>query len=290
MRKKKLLTLLPILLFLFSLPALAVDHLYSAQVKRVIDGDTIEVDLYLGLGVVLSNQLIGLYGIDARETSGEERERGLEAKEYLAKRLAEGTVEIEIKPEWGQRGEEEYGRWLGVLQVDGASINAELVAEGYAKEYVDSRDHTKEGADMNWILTWFKEFGPLIVAMVALAIAVFSIRATNKSIRAQVIMEMWKRYGSTKMLQAMRKLLDWKKEWGEDFAKVFGEQRLQNYEEIAEVDEARRTWSYYYNMVGDLRKQRIINRKVDRKLRTKSERNFYKTVIMPLQKQARTEA
>ncbi len=289
MPKKKLLTVLPILLFLFSFPALAVDHLYPAQVKRVIDGDTIEVDLQFGLGVVLSNQLIELYGIDAWEIGEEGGEEGLKAKEYLAKRLTEGTIEIEIKPEWGQRGEEEYGRWFGVLRIDGASINAEPVAKGHAKEYVRTRDVTKGGTDINWIWKWFREFGPLIVAMVALAIAVFSIRATNKSIRVQIIMEMRERYGSNKMLRAMMKLLDWRKEWGDDFAKVFGEKRSQNYEEIAREDAARRTFSHHYGMIRDLRKQGIISRKIDRNLRPKGHRDFYKKVIMPLQEQIRME-
>lgn len=294
MRRKKSFTLLPILLFLFlfSFPALAVDHLYPAQVKRVIDGDTIEVDLYLGLGVVLNNQLIGLYGIDAWETSGEERERGLKAKEYQAKRLAEGAAEIEIKPEWGRRGEEEYGRWLGVVEVDGASINAELVAKGHAEEYEDNPDDTKGGADMNDIWQVLKQIGPLMAgigALVAAVIALFAIRTTNKSIQAQVIVEMRERYGSAGMLRDMMKLLKWKKEWGEDFAKVFGEKRRQNYEGIRLVDEARRRFSHHFGMISVLLKHRLISRKVERDLRTKGQRRFYKNVVKPLEEQIEME-
>ena len=97
--KVRLLTLTIAILVLLPCLAFALDFLYPAGIERVIDGDTIVADLYLGLGVVLNDQYVRLYGIDAWETRGEEREKGLLAKEYLEKRLQEGKVEIEIRPE-----------------------------------------------------------------------------------------------------------------------------------------------------------------------------------------------
>jgi len=132
---KKSLILALIFLLLFSASGLALDYLYPAKVERVIDGDTIVVDLYLGLGVILDDQYIRLYGIDAWETRGEERERGLLAKEYLKERLSKGNIEIEIRPEWGQNGKGKYGRWLGIVYVDGVNLNVELVQKGHAEEY-----------------------------------------------------------------------------------------------------------------------------------------------------------
>ena len=68
MRRKKLLILiLMTFLLLFWVPGFALDHIYPAQVERIIDGDTIVVDLRLGLGVILDNQYIRFYGIDAWE-------------------------------------------------------------------------------------------------------------------------------------------------------------------------------------------------------------------------------
>jgi len=115
---------------LLSRAAPALGSLYPARVEPVVDGDTIVADLYLGLGVVLDNQYIRLYGIDAWEITGEERPRGLLAKEYLAKRLEEGKVEIEIRPEGGKDGKGKYGRWLGVVYVDGEDANEAMVREG----------------------------------------------------------------------------------------------------------------------------------------------------------------
>lgn len=134
-RSKKSLILALTFLLLFSASGLALDFLYPAKVERIIDGDTIVVDLCLGLNVILDDQYIRFYGIDAWETRGEEREKGLEAKEYLEERLSKGQIEIEIRPEWGQNGKGKYGRWLGVIYMNGVNINAELVEKGHAEEY-----------------------------------------------------------------------------------------------------------------------------------------------------------
>jgi len=135
MRNKKILMLALTFLLLFSTPGFALDFLYPAKVERVIDGDTIVVDLYLGLSVILDRQYIRFYGIDTWEIRGEEREKGLKAKEYLIKRLEEGKIEIEIRPEWGQNGKGKYGRWLGVIYVDGVNVNVELVEKGHGEKY-----------------------------------------------------------------------------------------------------------------------------------------------------------
>jgi len=136
--KVRLLTLVIITLLLLPSPAFALDFLYPAKIERIIDGDTIVVDLYLGLGAVLDDQHIRFYGIDAWETRGEKREKGLKAKEYLEERLSKGQIEIEIRPEWDQNGRGKYGRWLGIVYVDGVNINAELVEKRHAEEYEES--------------------------------------------------------------------------------------------------------------------------------------------------------
>ena len=138
MRNKKIVIITLAFLLLFSVSGFALDYLYPAKVERVIDGDTIVVDLYLGLGAVLDDQHIRFYGIDAWETRGEKREKGLKAKEYLEERLSKGQIEIEIRPEWDQNGRGKYGRWLGIVYVDGVNINAELVEKRHAEEYEES--------------------------------------------------------------------------------------------------------------------------------------------------------
>ncbi len=135
MRNKKKCFCGMLVLLLVSRLAFALDFVYIAKLERIIDGDTIVADLYLGLNVILDDQYIRFYEIDAWETRGEEREKGLEAKEYLEERLSKGNIEIEIRPEWGQNGKGKYGRWLGVIHVDGVNVNAEPVERGHAEKY-----------------------------------------------------------------------------------------------------------------------------------------------------------
>ena len=49
---------------------------YEATIRRWVDGDTVDVDIDLGFGIIFHNQRIRLYGIDAYES----RTRDLEEK------------------------------------------------------------------------------------------------------------------------------------------------------------------------------------------------------------------
>ncbi len=134
-KKKCFLGMLVLVLLFVSRLAFALDFVYLAKLERIIDGDTIVADLYLGLNVILDDQYIRFYEIDAWEAREEEREKGLKAKEYLEERLSKRQIEIEIRPEWGQNGKGKYGRWFGVIYVDGVNVNAELVEKEHAEKY-----------------------------------------------------------------------------------------------------------------------------------------------------------
>ena len=59
---------------------------YKCKLVKVVDGDTVDVDIDLGFGVWLQNQRIRLYGIDApesRTSDAEEKKYGLAAKERM---------------------------------------------------------------------------------------------------------------------------------------------------------------------------------------------------------------
>ena len=61
---------------------------YKVKVTRVVDGDTVDVDIDLGFSVVLKKQRVRLYEIDTPESrtrDKEEKKFGLLAKEYLKK-------------------------------------------------------------------------------------------------------------------------------------------------------------------------------------------------------------
>ena len=58
---------------------------YKVKVTRVVDGDTVDVDIDLGFSVVLKKQRVRLYEIDTPESrtrDKEEKKVGLLTKEY----------------------------------------------------------------------------------------------------------------------------------------------------------------------------------------------------------------
>jgi len=96
----------------------------QALVVRVIDGDTIELQ---------DGRRVRYLGIDTPETG-----------EYYAaeattrnKELVENKV-VELQS--GKRDQDEYGRFLRYVYVNGVFVNAELVAQGYATAYIFDPD------------------------------------------------------------------------------------------------------------------------------------------------------
>tara|TARA_R100000664_G_scaffold33783_2_gene52000 strand:- start:1753 stop:2097 length:345 start_codon:yes stop_codon:yes gene_type:complete len=108
-------------------------YYYKCKLLKVVDGDTIDVDIDLGFGITLSNQRLRLYGINTPETRTrdlEEKKRGLIAKERV-KELCEDTLEIL------SHGKGKYGRILATpfRSSDGVNICEMLLKEGLAVEY-----------------------------------------------------------------------------------------------------------------------------------------------------------
>lgn len=108
------------------------------KVHKVVDGDTIDVDIDLGFNVSYY-QRVRLAGIDtpeSRTTDKYEKELGLEVKKKLGEYLANAT-DVVIRTEKPD-STEKYGRILGWLYIDGAdkSVNEALIAGGYAWEYM----------------------------------------------------------------------------------------------------------------------------------------------------------
>ena len=108
------------------------------QVLRVVDGDTIDVDIDLGFDISFTSR-VRLAGIDtpeSRTTDKREKVLGLEVKQRL-KELLSKSSSLVIKTEKPD-STEKYGRILGWLFIDGAekSINEGLIADGYAWGYM----------------------------------------------------------------------------------------------------------------------------------------------------------
>ena len=107
---------------------------YRCKLIKVVDGDTIDVDIDLGFGVWLRDQRVRLYGIDTPESRTrdlEEKKYGLAAKEYLIKWT--GAGDLRIKTHKDERGK--FGRILGEIWTFDTNINDKMVYEHHAVPY-----------------------------------------------------------------------------------------------------------------------------------------------------------
>jgi len=113
-------------------------YLYKATVTRVIDGDTVDLEVDLGMNILVKER-VRLARINTPETYGvkktsEEYKAGVKAKRRLAELVEGKQVAIEtIKDKKGK-----YGRYIAelyVLEEDWFSVNTLLLDEGLAEPY-----------------------------------------------------------------------------------------------------------------------------------------------------------
>jgi micrococcal nuclease len=112
---------------------------YRARVIKVVDGDTVDVDIDLGFGVWLKDERVRIMGIDTPESRTRdkvEKKFGLAAKARLKELL--GATPI-LKTQVGKGGEDmkgKFGRILGdFLTEDGKKCGELLIKEGHAVKY-----------------------------------------------------------------------------------------------------------------------------------------------------------
>jgi micrococcal nuclease len=113
---------------------------YRARVIKVVDGDTVDVDIDLGFGVWLKDERVRIMGIDTPESRTRdkvEKKFGLAAKARLKELL--GATPI-LKTQVGKGGEDmkgKFGRILGdFLTEDGKKCGELLIKEGHAVKYM----------------------------------------------------------------------------------------------------------------------------------------------------------
>jgi micrococcal nuclease len=106
---------------------------YKATIIRVVDGDTVDVDIDLGFDCWVRNQRIRLFGVDTpecRTRNKQEKAHGLLAKAYAQKALKLGGVYALRTREKGK-----FGRYLGEIKVGRTTINKLLIKEKLAVAY-----------------------------------------------------------------------------------------------------------------------------------------------------------
>ena len=119
---------------------------YRCSLVKIIDGDTIDVDLDLGFDVVLKKQRIRLHGINTPESRTrdlEEKKYGLAAKARLAE-LIDNADDLTVKTSVDGKARGKYGRILGTIYADTTNINNTLVDEGHAIAYYGGKKQTNK--------------------------------------------------------------------------------------------------------------------------------------------------
>ena len=117
---------------------------YKAHVVKVIDGDTVDVDIDLGFGIIMKDERVRIMGIDTPESRTSDRVEKLFGKassKRLGELLEHGAKLITTEDKSGEDMKGKYGRILGDFIVerfeDGKQeiLTDILVEEGHAVAY-----------------------------------------------------------------------------------------------------------------------------------------------------------
>ncbi len=122
---------------------------YKAKILKVLDGDTVEIDLDLGFNIVLAHQRVRLAGVDtpeSRTANAEEKVRGLLSKKKLQEKLPEGTWAT-IETQKPDSNDDKFGRILGVFILeDGTRVNQWMIEHHYAVPYLGENKELVQAA------------------------------------------------------------------------------------------------------------------------------------------------
>jgi micrococcal nuclease len=112
---------------------------YKCKILKVVDGDTVDVDIDLGFGVWLHNERVRIMGIDTPESRTRDKVEkvfGLAAKERLISLLSDKAI---LDTQVSKKGEDmkgKFGRILGNFRtIDGEHCADILIDEGHAVGY-----------------------------------------------------------------------------------------------------------------------------------------------------------
>ena len=119
---------------------------YKCKLVKVVDGDTVDVDIDLGFGIWMKRERVRMMGIDTPESRTRDKVEkvfGLAAKERLRELLPVGSTTV-LKTEIDKKGEDakgKFGRILGDFKVERWENHPPeratdiLIQEGYGVAY-----------------------------------------------------------------------------------------------------------------------------------------------------------
>ena len=105
---------------------------YNVSITKVVDGDTVDVDIDLGFGMSYKKQRVRLMGIDTPESRTRdlvEKLFGKASKKHLKELLSEGNITLR------SHDKGKFGRILGELFINDISINQKMIDDHHAVDY-----------------------------------------------------------------------------------------------------------------------------------------------------------
>lgn len=112
---------------------------YEVTIVKIVDGDTVDVDIDLGFGITLRDERVRIMGIDtpeSRTSDKVEKVFGLASKERLKELLSDNPVLITFDDKNGEDMKGKFGRVLGDFKTpDGKKVTDILIEEGHAVRY-----------------------------------------------------------------------------------------------------------------------------------------------------------
>lgn len=111
---------------------------YDVKVVKVIDGDTVDVDINLGFGVWLSDERVRIMGIDTPESRTSDKVEDLfgeAAKARLKELMKDGAKLITTEDRHGEDMKGKFGRILGDFLIGDSKVTDILIEEGHAVAY-----------------------------------------------------------------------------------------------------------------------------------------------------------
>lgn len=106
---------------------------YSARLLRVVDGDTLDVDVDLGFNIH-TKQRVRLLGINCPEHG---TIAGDDATAFTRAWIAEHGPDLTLRTVLDRK--EKYGRLLGTVVANAHILNIDLVTAGLAVDYTGGR-------------------------------------------------------------------------------------------------------------------------------------------------------
>ena len=111
-------------------------YTYRAEIVRVVDGDTVDINIDLGFGVWLNDERVRLAGVDTPESRTSDKVEklfGKAAGRYVEERLPVGSMQTLVTKKYDSKGK--FGRILGDFALEESSICEQLIESGNAVPY-----------------------------------------------------------------------------------------------------------------------------------------------------------